>query len=939
MSDTATLRFLPWLRRGFATSIQEEAAAGVPSAAAAVVEVGVTVDGTEVTQKVKLRGPGDVVGLAAGQVVREEPKPGTLDFEPNYFPLVEFASPDLPWMFTPAAPDAQDRLMPWLVLVVVENRDGIAIDRQAGKPLPVLSIDNAALELPALDEAWAWAHVQTVADLSAGVGAALSAKPEAFISRLACPRRLQPGTRYTACVVPAFEQGRRAGLAIEFDEADISLAWTASTVSLELPVYHLWSFRTGSAGDFETLVRKLQPRSLPSDVGIKDLDVSDPGGSLPRVSGARVSFRGALVSTASSPRSWGEPHRGKFRIAMRAILGSANRASATPAGYDPLKHDPVVAPPVYGALATGASRVPIDGQEPAWLVEANLDPANRVVAGLGAEVVRRNQEQLMASAWEQARSLRSINHALARTRMSAEAGKSVKKKVDALDDASLLQISRPAHSRVRSLSGTGSFAGQIAQSMLPQGLLSASFRRTTRKGNASARITEKFVSSPVQMLKYAELVRPPGTQFADADFGANVTKAISGGSTSTTTTTTTTRTPVQRASTVNKLSAGQVSAAGSLIDRSVSRRTTVKAAGTLRLEGRVTVRPNIKTQLGMGQLRTDTAARHLRRSLNPETALAARLRARIGAPAASWRNKTLPESMKTSPEFSQPAFELLVRISREYLVPGVGDVPENTTGVLQVNGAFVEAFLLGANHELSREFMWREYPADLNGTWMRRFWDSDADVDDITAVRQWKTGALGDHRNAAAAKGSVVLLIKGDLLRRHPNTIIYAAPARWNKGRREEDAAGVARQPVFMGQLGRDTVFIGFDLTVAQVRGTRREADAGPGWFFVFEEHTTEPRFGLDEAKPAVGGLPGYWRDLAWSHLADKKKDFDALTHVRIGGRLKTLARLYDIPARSANSFRETWGANAAAMARITLQRPLRVLIHADSMLPDEGAK
>ena len=49
-----------------------------------------------------LYGPGDVTGIDPGLIGRMQPKPGTPDFEPNYFAAVELKQPDFPWMFTPA---------------------------------------------------------------------------------------------------------------------------------------------------------------------------------------------------------------------------------------------------------------------------------------------------------------------------------------------------------------------------------------------------------------------------------------------------------------------------------------------------------------------------------------------------------------------------------------------------------------------------------------------------------------------------------------------------------------------------------------------------------------------------------------------------------------------------------------------------------------------
>ena len=70
------------------------------------------------------------------------------------------AAPDLPWLYTPAAPSAQG-LRPWLVLVVVREQAGVSLDTPAGS-LPLLRIDTPAVvadELPDLADSWAWAHV------------------------------------------------------------------------------------------------------------------------------------------------------------------------------------------------------------------------------------------------------------------------------------------------------------------------------------------------------------------------------------------------------------------------------------------------------------------------------------------------------------------------------------------------------------------------------------------------------------------------------------------------------------------------------------------------------------------------------------------------------------------------------------------------------------
>ncbi|HLT34794.1 MAG TPA: hypothetical protein VK034_00880, partial [Enhygromyxa sp.] len=175
MSD-AVVYFLPWMRRGLVRQLASQADAdGVPTASLATVTASVVLGSETATRELEIAGPGVVIGVRRSQIVRRFPTPNTRDFERNDFPHVELASPDLPWMFTPASARA-DRLMPWLVLVVVEERDGVS--HAAGDPLPVLTVDSARRELPDLRQASAWAHVQAAVDPGRNVGEAFATTPE-----------------------------------------------------------------------------------------------------------------------------------------------------------------------------------------------------------------------------------------------------------------------------------------------------------------------------------------------------------------------------------------------------------------------------------------------------------------------------------------------------------------------------------------------------------------------------------------------------------------------------------------------------------------------------------------------------------------------------------------------------------------------------------------
>ena len=159
------------------------------------------------------------------------------------------------------------------------------------------------------------------------------------------------------------------------------------------------------------------------------------------------------------------------------------------------------------------------------------------------------------------------------------------------------------------------------------------------------------------------------------------------------------------------------------------------------------------------------------------------------------------------PQFPQPMYEALRDISQDFLFPGLEHVPPNTVTLLQPNPSFVESFLVGLNAEMGHELLWRNYPTDQRGTYFRQFWDTDDDSkQDIAPITNWDDRKLGS--NSPNSTGTLVLLIRGELLRRYPNTVIYAVPAIKKDGKltlspKSEDE----RPPLFRGTLKPDVTF------------------------------------------------------------------------------------------------------------------------------------
>jgi hypothetical protein len=228
---------------------------------------------------------------------------------------------------------------------------------------------------------------------------------------------------------------------------------------------------------------------------------------------------------------------------------------------------------------------------------------------------------------------------------------------------------------------------------------------------------------------------------------------------------------------------------------------------------------------------------------------------------------------------------------------------------------------------------------------------------DITRIHEWTPDSkLGDHNNrdpeghlagheADPEDRSVVLVIRGDLLKRYPNTIVYAQRARWGEDpdtllqlllwdetgeKSEADPADPnLRFPIYKAKVGPDIHFTGFDLTLREVRGDPNLAETAEakanipgnrlGWFFVIKEVVGEPRFGLDE-EAAAEPSEEKWDNLAWDGLGADVKVIDVAAPLAA-----------DPPGTNPSG--AAWGANSADMAFILYQKPVLVAVHARDML------
>ncbi len=260
------------------------------------------------------------------------------------------------------------------------------------------------------------------------------------------------------------------------------------------------------------------------------------------------------------------------------------------------------------------------------------------------------------------------------------------------------------------------------------------------------------------------------------------------------------------------------------------------------------------------------------------------------------------------PHLLFPLSRKLETLAPDVFLPGVGVLPNDFIMAVQTNPRFVEALMVGANHEMGREMLWQGLPTDQRGTPFQHFWQRLDGKPDIGFIHQW---------NAALPLGSqpgntpmTVLLFRGRLLERFPNLSIYAYPIAGQENRpggttpppagtdsAEMDPAK-AVMPVIHGHLNADITYVGFPID-PQVMDT---------FFFIVEEHMTEPRFGFDE-RVGNGQSSTSWQDVDWQDIGVDNGSYFGLAALQ----------------KAQAAARPRWNdPHAAIVADAALQRPFR---------------
>lgn len=1038
----AQYSFLPWLRRGVGAEITRVDGGGTPERRAAIpIDVRFNQDdGRRAQLKLELFGPGEVRGFDVRTICRTWPLPGVMDIEPNYFPVIEFDQPDLPWRYTPARATSGERLTPWVTLIVLADSEIEDIIPPKGNVFGSVRIKDTS-GLPKHGQLWAWAHVQVSGETGVTaerVAQLLASRTDAHrvVARIMSPRRLAENKSYTAFLVPSFQRGVLAGLGQDPPDTldGLEPAWRDNTAGpLTLPVYYMWRFGTGLIGDFEALASRIKGFTTPASVGTRDMDVSAPAAGAPPAHDAPLGMTGMLRGLATPDTNWTGTARSGWISWLKQTLNQPIERLLQ------VGRPRLVTPPLYGQwhAATDRCSADVPNARPAWFQELSVDPRLRVAAALGTRVVQENQEALMASAWQQVERIRQLNEELRQAQLAREvAARVAERHVMVADEEVVLSLTSPVATRLKASPRT--IRAVLNDSPIPRGIFDGAFRRITRprgplarrqnRGGAARGLLDRLnrgvlkaadvpptpsdLATPsrgggglapgetpatidarrrrshwLRMLMIllfiialllalfgffvaaalvaaaavaASIAARMGTRAADdlarqaAFRDGKLTGAAIRGAPASSSYLPATAPPGGAPGSLPGSAAGQT--AGSPMMVAAMREALARVFDRT---APPTVAGPVMVPVSLSTLRDKTEA-----GLDPRVTITTAYKDRFTLQGVVWEPDDPIEPVMAAPEFPQPMYQEVKKISSEWLLPGFSQIPNNISTLLLSNSRMIEAFMVGVNHEMARELLWREYPTDQRGTYFRQFWDTAGFVpqpgevvdptklQDITQIHTWgKATILGSHspRPPAPANDYLVLLVRGDLLRRYPNTVVYAARAKWTaEGLREiEDPAPDATPqriaelqswPLFSGFLEPDGCFLGFRLTVPQVKGA--DSPAGdPGWFFVLQEHSSEARFGLDEAESAQLGVAvagADWNNLSWGSLVADEAALASLKTIDLNTELPDTTLVTDTTTKRwhADQGRGDKNCRSSDIAYITFQRPMRVGIHAADMIP-----
>lgn len=725
----------------------------------------------------------------------------------------------------------------------------------------------------------------------------------------------------------------------------------------------------------------------------------------PGTSPAVLGLEGALKAPSTESTKFPNPvTEQSFQQELQKIVNLPLTIIGTDDSGDPIISVPLYGG--NHAKKSATDLVALNIESDTWLHDLNKDPRTRVAAGFGTRVIQENQESFMRKAWQQVQKIIDANRRIKATMLTMKVAVQFSQKTFSKLPANVLMaVSRPVLPRIMG-SPTTVFQ-QIQESQLPGAVFSGAFRKLVRSKIARRLGQSFGIDALVTQLNDGKItVAPPKKIPEGMPSTEDLATKISPGTLPDWALGLVKNRKILAALLIvvfvllavvtgslilfgalalltiagylyaGKIDLGKIETAEDLLDPAQELKdiqaVPARPGFALTLSDEATSQPPTATTPAEDSLEaknfrqalTDLTTRlvprvadkkllplditnaqlKIREGINPRKTFPYRLSSLTKFPGDI--KITEPELIFPAmawPDFDDPMYKKLADISSELLLPNLKLIPQNTISLLKTNPKFIESYLVGLNHEMGKELLWREYPTDQRGSYFRQFWDVNGIIKpdenktpaelgeahkDIKPIHTWPlASSLGDHNNRITQNNTeqLVLVIRGDLLNKYPNTFIFAQKAvaghiagepEIDRDLTDAEFRDHIKFPLYKAEVGPDIKFFGFDLTIEQARGTETTSPFTDnfGWFFIIQQVPGEPQFGMDvNFNQGDDGLT--WDDLAWDQFASD------MTFIKAGVK----------PSMDPETIK--WGTDAASMAYILFQKPSMVAVHAGDML------
>ncbi|QIK67271.1 hypothetical protein G7072_13765 [Nocardioides sp. HDW12B] len=619
-----------------------------------------------------------------------------------------------------------------------------------------------------------WAHVQRPRTASAGSG----------FSRVVSPARLLADRDYVAALVVPWKDG--------------GPAWDGSAPA-EVLCLHSWTFRTGAAGTFDDLALQLHAA-----------DNDEVGTVKVAFGGEEVEVPGALTTLGFTwdPIEPGSPARDHDVLTVETDRQGRE----------------YVQPPAYGDAWVGHAEVraeveaarPLPDAQWPWTAQVNADLRVRAIAGVGLQAGIDLQEQIVAAAdaqWGQGRWTADLIGSLALGTAAAEA--QWRRRLPA-DPASQLGLLGPAAHRlpVDDHPTATSLAGALGEpepgsAAYPVGLLGPQVARAVGRD----RLRDAGGQVELQQ-RAAEGLPVPARPKDDIATGADPWE----------------------------VEAGHLDGLGHRLEQTSGGATSAEEVDRT-LRG---VLNELEVPIVVDVEPTDPPRR-----VRPEAvvdvlvagATSGSARRRVTGRLTGHDDEEPLAPLRDCPDIDLPAWPYVRDVVPHWLLPGAETLGPGEVVAMRTCPEFVEAFLLGLNHRALGELSWRQHPVAVGCTPLRRFWDAAPDDgepetagEDVQPVRRWLDGSrLGSHAPAGVRAERLVVVVRSELFRRYPRTLLFLAPHTPGTGfaDRKPDLARPVL-PRSVSAMGPDLTMFAFD----------RDPDVVDDHWVVVQEMPEGIRFG-----------------------------------------------------------------------------------------------